>query len=102
MAGFEHYCARSDDAEAALRNLCLFGHLSGENRARMGWPVAVRIRALRLSGCHLHADLIAIDEAKHASHRAQTITIPAQRKPHPLEVLKTKRAGRNEIPYSGT
>lgn len=102
MAGFEHYCQLSEDREAEARNLAWFSHLSGENRARMGWPVAVRIRALRLTGCHLHADLIAIDEAKHASHRAQTISIPAQRKPHPLEVLKTKRASRNEIPYSGT
>ena len=113
MAGFEHYCDRSDNAEAALRNLALFSHLSGENRARMGWPDSVRIAALRLCGEFLRADLLAMEGAKRSHQRAQTAEIPQQRKPHPLEELRSRRTrgdrrgvhsphSKSDIPYSGT
>lgn len=116
MASFEHYCERSDAAEAALFNLAAFGHLSGENRARMGWPNRVRIRALHLLGEDVTAQLIADEFAVRRHLRnpdRPTVEIPQQRKPHPLEQLQSRRAARtdrasvrsphsgSEIPYSG-
>lgn len=116
MAGFEHFCQRSEDREAEARNLAWFSHLSGENRARMGWPRHVRIRAYLLSGEDTVAMQLADDYAMRirALHPDRaTVEIPHQRKPHPAEVLlldqarrADRRAGRNphsqsEIPYSG-
>lgn len=116
MASFEHYCERSDAAEAALFNLALFGHLSGENRARMGWPMSRRILAFQLSGENVTAQMIADEVAvrRHLLHPdPPTAEIPHQRKPHPSEVLRMTQArradrdsgrnphGRSEIPYSG-
>jgi len=115
MGGFDHYCDRSDAAEAALWNLAAFGHLSGENRARMGWPRSVRIRAHLLSGDDVTAVQLADDHAMRlrALHPDRpTSVIPQQRKPHPLEELRSRQAARadrrggrdphgGEIPYSG-
>lgn len=98
MSGYEHVCQSSEDREAEARNLAWFSHLSGENRARMGWPDSVRIFALRLSGEYLRADLLAMEGAKRSHHRAQTIEIPQQRKPHPLELHRASRAKRAEPP----
>jgi hypothetical protein len=109
---FEHYCRRSDDAEAALRNLALFGHLSGENRARMGWPRSVRIRAYLLSG----EDSVAMQLADDYAMRLRALRpdrpspeIPHQREPFETRTRKThhwgdlsSRYARNETPYSGT
>lgn len=94
MTGYEHSCQRSEDRESEARNLALFSHLSGENRARMGWPVAVTIRALHLSGQHLRAELVALEEARRAHHRAAVVEIPRQRKPHPLDELQARRGAR--------
>ena len=112
MSGYEHVCQNSEDREAEARNLAIFSHLSGENRARMGWPDSVRIFALRLSGEFLRADLLAMEGAKRSHQRARTVEIPQQRKPHPLEELRSRRTrgdrrgvhsphSRSDIPYSG-
>lgn len=90
MSGFEHACQRSEDDEAVIRNLAIFSHLSGENRARMGWPASVMIFALRLAGDVLHAELLAMEEARRSHHRARVVAIPHQRKPHPLESRKPR------------
>src|SRR5688500_11629944 len=104
--GFAHFCDRSDAAEAALFNLALFGHLSGENRARMGWPRWVRIRAHLLSGDDVTAVQLADDHAMRlrALHPDRpTAEIPHQRRPHPLEELRSRQAARAErrVPRDG-
>lgn len=109
---FEHYCKRSDDAEAALRNLALFGHLSGENRARMGWPNSVRIRALLLSGENLAAQMLAeqLTPTVVSPLTAVSDRIPKQRTPPAIETRARKsphwgpldaRYQRIDTPYSG-
>lgn len=108
MFGFEHSCQRSEDAEAAARNLALFSHLSGENRARMGWPDSVRLRALMLTGEDVTAQRLADTYLDRLRRGPQRIEIPQQRKPIETRSRKThhwgqldKRYGRPEIPYSG-
>lgn len=64
MAGFEHYCQQAEDREAEARNLAWFSHLSGDNRARMGWPIDRLILALQLSGETFKARLLT-DELAH-------------------------------------
>ena len=105
---FEHYCRRSDDAEAALRNLALFGHLSGENRARMGWPDSVRVRALLLSGEDSTAQRLADTYLLRLRRPSSAVEIPQQRKPIETRSRKSHHWGdlnaryvRPETPYSG-
>lgn len=96
MTVHEHGCQRSDDAEAAVRNLAMFGHLSGINRARLGFPTAWRIQALRLRGEYVSAALIADELARERMHEYRAVEIPHQRQPHPSErrlVDRVRRAG---------
>lgn len=111
MAGFEHFCQRSEDREAEARNLAWFSHLSGDNRARMGWPRHVRIRAYLLSG----EDTVAMQLADDYAMRIRALhpdrpspEIPHQREPLETRTRKThhwgdldKRYGRSDVPYSG-
>lgn len=93
MSGFEHYCGRSDAAEAALFNLAAFGHLSGENRARMGWPESVRIRAFTLSGDDVTAQRLAdVAAARMRRQRPEgsPVGIPEQRQPSDGERIVTR------------
>lgn len=112
MGGFEHYCDRSESAEAALFNLAAFGHLSGENRARMGWPKSVRIRALLLSGENVAAQMLAeqLTPTVVSPLTAVADRIPQPRTPPPIETRPRKsrhwgpldtRYQRRDIPYSG-
>jgi hypothetical protein len=91
MSGFDHSCQRAEDAEAVIRNLALFSHLSGENRAQMGWPVAVSVFAFRITGHPVQAELLALEEARREHRRAAVLEIPHQRKPHPLDELNARR-----------
>jgi hypothetical protein len=86
-----HECQRSDEDGAALWALTLFGHLSGDNRAQLGYPLQTRIQALRLSGEKWLADDLEFALAKRASQEAGALPIPEQRRPHPLE-LRRERA----------
>lgn len=92
-----HHCQRSDDLAAEFRNLCLFGHLSGANRARMGYPVSRRIQALRLQGREVAAQILT-DETARQLMVGPIVSIPAQRTPHPSEqrladVIRRKNRG---------
>lgn len=95
MTGHKHSCQRSDDLEAELRNLRLFGHLSGD-RGRV-YPVMWRIRALRLQGREVAARLLT-DETARQLVAGPTVSIPAQRTPHPSEqrladIIRRKNRG---------
>lgn len=88
MDGYEHACQRSDDAEAAYRNLMLFGGFSG-NRPRT-YPLHVRVKALRLLGQRAAAQGL-LDEAARNQPVGQVVDIPHQRRPHPSEMRLANR-----------
>lgn len=97
-----HSCQRSDDAEATVWMLSLLGHLSGDNRARIGgWPVWEIAQALRLMGKEWAAQDLEFAAARRARQESEALPIPTQRPPHPLErntngsVRRDIRGGRN-------
>jgi hypothetical protein len=79
VTAHEHSCQRSDDAEATLRNLAIFGWLSGSNRARLGFPLRWRIQALRLRGENVTAALLTDEIARETARRYRAVEIPHQR-----------------------
>lgn len=89
-----HACQRSDDAENALHMLSLLGHLSGDNRARIGYPLPAVIQALRLQGKEWAAQDLEFAAARRARLDAESLPIPTQRGPHPLEQRRARQEGR--------
>lgn len=81
----DHRCQRSDDAEAAHRNLVLFGHLSGQSRALLGYSTTARIQAFRLSGDEWAAQDLEFALARRAHHDSKIVQVPSPRRPHPSE-----------------
>lgn len=91
MSEFEHRCERSDVAEDTLQNVAALIRYSGENRARLGYPVSWRVRALRLLGDHRRAQEVA-DRHAGLLPAGEVVSIPTPRKPHPAEARLVMRA----------